>query len=170
MQAIVHIIGHPGAGKTTLIAKLLPEFCDKGLCVGTLKHSSHAYELDKPGKDSHVHRKAGANPAAMVNAEMAALYFPASEFTCPDRLIKTHYSHAQLVLIEGWVSGPWPKIEIRRENVGKAPLSEQAKNVCALVCDKVPVDAKENSLPVFALDDIKGLADYICRSCITNAQ
>jgi molybdopterin-guanine dinucleotide biosynthesis protein B len=112
MQPIIQIIGQPGSGKTVLIAELVRCFSKQGLCVGTLKHSSHAYELDKPGKDSHVHRQAGANPAAMVNTEMAAIYFPVSHLTHPEKLIQTYYAHADLVLIEGWISGPYPKIEI----------------------------------------------------------
>lgn len=121
MQTIVQIIGQPGSGKTTLVAELVRYFSGKGLGVGTLKHSSHAYELDKPGKDSHVHRQAGASPAAMVNAKMAALYLPASDLTRPEKLIQTYYCHADLVLIEGWISGPYPKIEIWRQNLGTPP-------------------------------------------------
>lgn len=161
MQTIIQIIGQPGAGKTTLVAKLVRYFTGKGLGVGTLKHSSHAYELDKPGKDSHVHRQAGAMPAAMVNAEMAALYFPASELTRPEKLIQTYYRHADLILIEGWISGPYPKIEIWRQCVGKAPLFKDVEKVCALVCDRVPVDTERTGLPIFALDDIPGLAGFI---------
>ncbi|MCG8550875.1 MAG: molybdopterin-guanine dinucleotide biosynthesis protein B [Desulfobacterales bacterium] len=161
MQTIVQIIGRPGAGKTTLVAGLVRYFTGQGLCVGTLKHSSHAYELDKPGKDSHVHRQAGAIPAAMVNAEMAALYFPASDFTRPEQLIQTYYRHATLVLIEGWISGPYPKIEIWRQCVGKAPLFKDVEKVCALVCDSVPADTGKKCPPIFALDDIPGLAGFI---------
>lgn len=161
MQTIFQIIGQPGSGKTTLVAELVRHFTGKGLCVGTLKHSSHAYELDKPGKDSHVHRQAGASPAAMVNAKMAALYFPASDFTRPEKLIQTYYGHADLVLIEGWISGPYPKIEIWRQCVGKVPLFTHAEKVCALVCDRVPADTEKPCPPVFALDDIPGLAGFI---------
>lgn len=161
MQTIVQIIGQPGSGKTTLVAALVRHFTGKGLCVGTLKHSSHAYELDKPGKDSHVHRQAGACPAAMVNAKMAALYFPASDLTRPEKLIQTYYDQADLVLVEGWISGPYPKIEIWRQCVGKTPLFAHVETVCALVCDRVPGNTEKPSPPVFALDDIPGLAGFI---------
>ncbi len=161
MQTIVQIIGQPGSGKTSLVAELVRYFTGKGLCVGTLKHSSHAYELDKPGKDSHVHRQAGANPAAMVNTKMAALYFPVSDLTHPEKLIRTHYCHADLVLIEGWISGRYPKIEIWRQHMGKAPLFTDVEKVCALVCERAPADTAKPCPPIFALDDISGLAGFI---------
>ncbi|MCP4022340.1 MAG: molybdopterin-guanine dinucleotide biosynthesis protein MobB, partial [Desulfobacteraceae bacterium] len=59
-----HIIGQPQSGKTTLITDIIKELTAKGAQVGSLKHSSHVHELDKPGKDSFLHRKAGASPAA----------------------------------------------------------------------------------------------------------
>lgn len=161
MQTIVQIIGQSGSGKTTLVAKLVRYFTGQGLCAGTLKHASHAYELDKPGKDSYIHRQAGACPAAMVNADMAALYFPASDLTRPGKLIQTCYGHADLVLIEGWMSGPYPKIEIWRQGVGKSPLFTHVTKVCALVCDKAPADTEKPCPPIFALDDIPGLAGFI---------
>ncbi len=164
-QIIVQIIGQPGAGKTTLVAALVSHFTRDGLAVGTLKHSSHAYELDKPGKDSHVHRNAGAVPAAMVNSKMAALYLPASENTRPGNLIRTYYRHADIVLIEGWISGPYPKIEIWRQSIEKSPLYTNIKGVCALVCDTPPENTKEPLPGLLALDNIASIAGFIRHHC-----
>ncbi len=158
---IVHIIGQPGSGKTTLVAALVREFTQKGMAVGTLKHSSHGHELDKPGKDSHVHRTAGANPAAMVTSKMAALYFPASDQTRPEILIEKYYAHADIVLIEGWISGPYPKIEIWRESIGKPPLFSTLSTVKALVADQLPETAKGRNLDIFDLNDVSGISQYI---------
>ena len=118
----VHIIGQPGAGKTTLVAGLVRHFTQKGLAAGTLKHSSHSHELDKPGKDSHIHRTAGACPAAMVTSSMAAIFLPASDQTRPDALINTYFKDLDIVLIEGWIFGPWPKVEIWRKETDRPPL------------------------------------------------
>ena len=97
----------------------------------------------------------------MVNAKMAALYLPASDLTRPEKLIQTYYCHADLVLIEGWISGPYPKIEIWRQRVGKTPLFTDVEKVCALVCDRVPADTKKPCPPIFAPDDIPGIAGFI---------
>ncbi len=43
--------GWSGAGKTTLIVKLIPELSRRGLSVSTIKHAHHNFDLDQPGKD-----------------------------------------------------------------------------------------------------------------------
>ena len=57
---IIGLAGWSGAGKTTLIAKLIPGILARGLKVSTLKHAHHAFDVDRPGKDSYEHRMAGA--------------------------------------------------------------------------------------------------------------
>ncbi|WDP90941.1 MAG: molybdopterin-guanine dinucleotide biosynthesis protein B [Desulfobacter sp.] len=160
-RTICHIIGQPGSGKTTLTAALVRHLTNQGLAVGTLKHSAHAHELDKPGKDSHVHRTAGAAPAAMVNATMAALYFPASDLTRPDRLIDTYYSHADIILIEGWLSGPYPKIEIWRRAVGRPPLFPDIPTVRAIATNDSPGGTDQRGLVRLPLEPVAAIADYV---------
>ena len=160
-QIIVHIIGQPGSGKTTLVAALVRNLTEQGLAVGTLKHTSHDHELDKPGKDSHVHRTAGASPAGMITSKMAALYFPASELTRPDVLIEKYYSHTDIVLIEGWISGPYPKIEIWRQAVGHPPLFPDPPTVTAVATDDILEGADQLNLNLLPLEQAATIAEYI---------
>ncbi len=51
MRAI-GLAGWSGAGKTTLIKRLIPEINRRGLGVSTVKHAHHAFDVDQPGKDS----------------------------------------------------------------------------------------------------------------------
>ena len=44
--------GWSGAGKTTLIVRLIPELNRRGLSVSTIKHAHHGFDVDQPGKDS----------------------------------------------------------------------------------------------------------------------
>ena len=162
----VHIIGQPGAGKTTLVANLVRNLTEQGFCVGTLKHSSHPHELDKPGKDTYIHRTAGASPAAMVTSRMAAVYLPVSEDISPENLIATYYRHADIVLIEGWISGPYPKIEIWRAEVDRPPLFVERSGVAALATDdqlRKPEEkaAREQHLTRLPLDPLSAIADLI---------
>ncbi len=110
---IFHIIGQPGSGKTTLVAEL----CRREYRVGTIKHTAHLYELDKPEKDSFIHRTSGAAPAAMMTRDMAAIYIPKSQDMTPALIIDHYYSNVDIILIEGWISGPYKKIEVWRKCV-----------------------------------------------------
>ena len=58
---IVSIVGNSGSGKTTFLEKLIPEMIRRGFKVGTIKHDVHGFEMDKPGKDSWRHKRAGAH-------------------------------------------------------------------------------------------------------------
>ena len=60
---IIGLAGWSGSGKTTLITKVLPVLIGRGLKVSTLKHAHHGFDLDKPGKDSFMHRASGATDA-----------------------------------------------------------------------------------------------------------
>lgn len=54
----IHIVGHAGCGKTTLIVDLVKNLVNKNIRVGAMKHSAHVHELDKPGKDSGTGQQA----------------------------------------------------------------------------------------------------------------
>jgi molybdopterin-guanine dinucleotide biosynthesis protein MobB len=58
---ILGFAGYSGAGKTTLIEQLIPRSTKQGLRVSLIKHARHAFDIDKPGKDSFRHREAGAS-------------------------------------------------------------------------------------------------------------
>jgi hypothetical protein len=55
------------------LAKLIPEFNRRGLSVSTVKHAHHAFEIDRPGKDSFEHRRAGASEVLIASARRWAL-------------------------------------------------------------------------------------------------
>ena len=57
---IFGLAGWSGSGKTTLLAALIPELVARGVTVSTIKHAHHEFDIDQPGKDSWVHRQAGA--------------------------------------------------------------------------------------------------------------
>jgi molybdopterin-guanine dinucleotide biosynthesis protein B len=156
----IHIAGHAGCGKTTLIVDLVKALIKKNMSVGTMKHSAHNHELDKPGKDSFLHRKAGAVPVTMITEQMSAIYLPRSEDTSPEKLLKTYYSNVDIVLIEGWISGPYQKIEVWRESIGRPPLFRSINNVKAIVSDD---SIKDNDLPVIPRSKIDLLVDFIMK-------
>ena len=154
----IHIVGHAGCGKTTLIVDLVKTLVKKNILVGTLKHSAHIHELDKPGKDSFRHRTAGASPVTVVTEEMSAVYLPRTPDTSPEMIIETYYSKVDLVLIEGWISGPFQKIEVYREAIGRPPLFSGLAHMKAVVSDD---SIGKTDLPVFSRSDVESLADFL---------
>jgi len=133
----IHVIGQPGSGKTTLIVDIIQELKKQNIKVGTMKHSAHIHELDKPGKDSFRHRKAGASPVCMVTQDMVAVYLSRPLEMTPQALLERYFSNIDIVLIEGWISGPHDKIEIWRKAVKKSPLFSRIDHVKAIVSDDV---------------------------------
>lgn len=163
---VCQIIGQPDAGKTTLVTELVQYLSRRGCLVGSLKHTAHSYELDKPGKDTFLHRQAGASPVAMVTAGLAAVYLNHPADIDPLSIIDTLFAKQDVVLIEGWISGPFTKIEMFRHDLKKKPLFYQVETVEALVYDgPLPEDiqeaAVEKGLSIFSRDAIEQIAAFI---------
>ena len=70
---IFGIAGWSGSGKTTLLRALIPVLVERGLSVSTMKHAHHDFDVDKPGKDSYEHRRAGATEVMISSANRWAL-------------------------------------------------------------------------------------------------
>ncbi len=116
---VLGIVGWSGSGKTTLITALIGIFQAGGLKISTIKHAHHALELDQPGKDSHRHRQAGARETILVNETGFAL-FSAPE---PDlAALLARLAPVDLVLVEGFKTHDFPKLEVYRPGLGKAAL------------------------------------------------
>ena len=65
-----------------------------------------------------------------------------------------------LVLIEGYKRESFPKIESRRDGgTSRQPLAESAPQIVAIASDRPAEEA--DGLPVFHLDDVGGMADFI---------
>jgi len=62
------IIGFERSGKTSLVRRLLHELVGRGLSVSTIKHAHAGFDIDTPGKDSHVHREAGASEVVVCDS------------------------------------------------------------------------------------------------------
>ena len=154
---IVQIIGHPNSGKTTLITGIIEEFKQRGIRVGTIKHSSHNHELDRPGKDSYRHRRAGAEMVAMGTGNMTAGYLDRKTNDDPLEFIKLLYQDMDVVLIEGWLNGPFDKIEILEKSIDRQPLFKSVVNTIAVVSD-TPLAF---GWPRFSKKNLVAIADFI---------
>nr|WP_298685941.1 molybdopterin-guanine dinucleotide biosynthesis protein B [uncultured Dongia sp.] len=160
---ILGIAGWSGAGKTTLIAKLIPELTRRGISVSTLKHAHHEFDIDTPGKDSYVHRAAGATEVMVASGKRWALMHELRDAPEPDvaELVR-HMSPVDLLLIEGFKREPHDKIEIFRNANAKPLLSENDPTYVAILSDG-PVP--QSKLPIIDLNDTGAIADFVMAHC-----
>jgi molybdopterin-guanine dinucleotide biosynthesis protein B len=156
------VTGWKNSGKTTLVEALVGELTGRGWQVATVKHAHHDFDIDKEGTDSFRHRKAGAREVAIVSGRRWALMHELGEEEEPTlEEVLSRLSPADLVLVEGYKRGSHRKIEARRlEAKDRSPLTATDPNIAAIAADH-PVAGEV--VPVFDLDDIGGIADFIER-------
>lgn len=154
---VIGLSGWSGAGKTTLIVRLIPELARRGCSVSTLKHAHHAFDVDKPGKDSFEHRAAGAHEVLVASANRLALMRELRGAPEPKlaRLL-TMFDAVDLLLIEGFRNEAHPKIEVFRKANGKDLRYPADPHVVALISDLGQPPAH---LPHAHIDDISAAAD-----------
>jgi molybdopterin-guanine dinucleotide biosynthesis protein B len=160
---VLGLAGWSGAGKTTLLAALIPELVRRGVTVSTMKHAHHAFDVDQPGKDSHVHREAGATEVLVASANRWALMHEHRGAPEPSSAeLMRHMTPVDLLLIEGFKRESHDKIEVYREANGKPLLAAEDPRIVAILSDGPVPQAK---VPVIDLNDIAAIADFVMRHC-----
>jgi molybdopterin-guanine dinucleotide biosynthesis adapter protein len=157
---IFGIAGHSGMGKTTLLERLIPLLRARGVGVSLIKHSHKSIQIDQPGKDSHRLREAGCQEVLLLGNERWALMHELRGAPEPalDELL-ARLAPCDLVLVEGFKQGDFPKLEVWREAVGKPPLWPHWPGIVALASDepaRVPA-----GVAALALGDSAAIADLV---------
>ena len=156
---IIGLAGWSGAGKTSLIKRLLPLLVSRGLTVSTVKHAHHRFDIDHPGKDSFAHREAGAKEVLIVSGERFALMHELRGAPEPDlEHLLSRMSPVDLVIVEGFKQAPYPKIEIYRRENGKAYLYPEDSLIGAVATDEPQAVLGRTAIP---LDDTAAIAQQI---------
>lgn len=151
-----------GTGKTTLLRRLIPLLRERGLHLGLLKHSHHAFEIDRPGKDSDVLRQAGAIRMLVTSARRTVLIIEQeTEPTLAELLQRLDDKGLDLILMEGFKREPISKIELHRPSLGQSLLCLADPLIIAAAAD-APLAATP-AVPVLSLNDPAAIADFIER-------
>lgn len=130
----------------------------RGLKVSTVKHAHHAFDVDRPGKDSYLHRQAGASEVLVASAARWALMHEHRGGPEPDLpALLTQLSPVDLVLVEGFKRGPHRKIEVHRAAVGKPLLHPGDPTIIALAADPVQAAA----VPGVSLNDVEAICGLV---------
>jgi molybdopterin-guanine dinucleotide biosynthesis adapter protein len=155
---IVSFVGHSGSGKTTFIEKMIPLLVRADVKAAIIKHDVHGFEMDKPGKDTWRHKKAGAVATIISSAEKIGLVMDSDRDHQPHELAFM-LDFADMIITEGFKHGPYPKIEVfRPDATGDAvPLCLSDPQLLAIVSDRTVAC----EVPVFGLDDFQPVADFL---------
>jgi molybdopterin-guanine dinucleotide biosynthesis protein B len=158
MPPIVSVVGRSDSGKTTFLEKLIPALKARGLRIAVVKHDSHGFEMDRPGKDTWRLRQAGAD-AVMISSphQMALIRAGLDQELALDDLADLVGDSVDLVLTEGYKSGDKKKIEVSRKVVANGELLCGVEELLAVVAD----GPRPVKVPQFGLEDAAGVADLL---------
>ena len=159
------IAGSSGMGKTTLLEKLIPVLTARGLVVSLIKHSHKAIEIDRPGKDSYRLREAGCQEVLLLGLDRWALMHELRGAAEPDlESLLDRIQNCDLVLVEGFKGGEFPKLEIWRESEGRATLHPAWPGIVGFASDSAVPGA--GGLPVLPLDQTEAIADFVQKRAV----
>jgi molybdopterin-guanine dinucleotide biosynthesis protein B len=160
---VIGLAGWSGAGKTTLLTRAIPHLIARGLRVSVIKHAHHKFDVDVPGKDSWLHREAGAEEVLVSSGQRWALMHELRGAQEPAlRELLRKMSPVDLVVIEGYKTDSHRKIEVHRTANGKPLLFPGDAAIAGIVTDI----AVETVLPTAHLDDIPAVAAMMQRLAI----
>jgi molybdopterin-guanine dinucleotide biosynthesis protein B len=152
-----------GTGKTTLLTQLIPMLISRGHRIGVIKHSHHNFEIDKPGKDSHALRVAGASTVVLSSNRRRAIIMEWEEPKEPclqEELEYLERSDVDLILVEGFKHERFSKIELHRPALGRPLLFPEDDSIIAIATD---ADLwPEPPIPRLDLNRPDRIADFIC--------
>ena len=155
------VTGFKNAGKTGLVERLVAEIAGRGLTVSTIKHTHHAVDLDQPGTDSFRHRQAGAAEVVLASDTRWTLMHELRGRAAPPlEMLLARMAPVDLVIAEGFKTERHPKVEAWRAAAGHGVMAPDDPTIRAVAADSVLPDL---SVPRFALDDTRGVADFILR-------
>jgi molybdopterin-guanine dinucleotide biosynthesis protein B len=153
------IAGHSGMGKTTILEKLIPEFSRRYLTVSLIKHSHKNIDIDTPGKDSYRLRESGCKEVLLLGNNRWALMHELRGDLEPDlQYLLSRLQQCDLVLIEGFKQGGFPKLEVWRDIQNKNTLWPKLLDIKAIASDR---NIPHVDMPQFLLEDIVGIASFI---------
>ncbi|WP_258359634.1 molybdopterin-guanine dinucleotide biosynthesis protein B [Moorella sulfitireducens (nom. illeg.)] len=152
---IISVVGKSDVGKTTLLTKLLPEIKRRGYRVATIKHDTHGFDIDRPGKDTWRHAEAGADVVVISSPTKIAIIEKVEAELSLDAIAE-RIENVDLIITEGYKRGDKPKIEVHRAAVSSELLCTPEELLAVATDEPLPVD-----VPCYDLDDAAGLVDLI---------
>jgi molybdopterin-guanine dinucleotide biosynthesis protein MobB len=156
----VSFVAKSGTGKTTLLEKVIARLKELGYTVGVVKHDSHRFDIDYPGKDSHRLTAAGADTTLICSPEKLALIKKHVVAPSIEEMLEEYFSDVDIVLTEGFKKSSLPKIELHRRERSPSLLcrGEEYDPTLVAVASDEPLDLDVSLLD---LNDTEMVARFI---------
>jgi molybdopterin-guanine dinucleotide biosynthesis protein B len=158
----VSFVGKKKSGKTTLLAGVIAELVRRGRRVAVIKSDQHGFAIDVPGTDTYVLREAGADVTAIASPEHVAVMSRVPQAVPLLGLVWRLREPVDIVLTEGFVRQPAPKIEVSRAARSDS-LIAPPDELIAIVSDQ---RFAEHGVPQIDLDDVSAVADLLERQIV----
>ena len=161
---IFGIAGWKNSGKTTLVEKIIKDLVNRGYTASSIKHAHHEFEIDKEGKDSYRHRKAGASQVIVSSENLWAMI--STQAYEKDKALEKllgKLDSVDFVIVEGYKSEKHPKIECYRLGCPKEPLIESDASIIGIVHDLKDFHSEQEQ---FKFNEIKKIVDFIERTAV----
>ena len=154
---LISVEGDSGAGKTTLIEKLLRELSRRKYTVAAVKHCPHGFSLDVEGKDSWRFTEAGAKGIFLTSPARIGLIKDTEHIPLLKNIAQSYFPNFDIVFGEGFGKEKGiDKVLVLRKGVSER-IPYPQDDILALVSDfEVEVEK-----PVFIPDNVPGIADFI---------
>lgn len=163
MIPLLGIAAWSGTGKTTLLKKLIPALCARGVRPGLIKHTHHNMDVDKPGKDSYELRKAGAAQTLVASQQRWALMTETPEEPELDLtylVSRMDASKLDIVLVEGFKHEAVAKILLFRQGCGHEAEELTIDEHVIAVASDIPLSL---DVPLLDINDIPQIATFVLR-------
>lgn len=160
---IIIITGESGSGKTRLIEQMIPLLTKRGLRIGAIKHTHQQFEIDREGKDSRCFAQAGAQGVLICSAEKLAFIERHQPEPALEQLLRNFFENYDLMLVEGYRSAAYPKIEVCPQN-GRLPSVEdiRKRKIIAFVTNA----QSGPKIPRFDYDESEQIAQFIVDNAV----
>jgi hypoxanthine phosphoribosyltransferase len=155
---VISVVGQSGSGKTVFLEKLIAELKARRLKIGTIKHHPHRFEIDQEGKDSWRHARAGSDTVVISSPNQVAVIKQLDQEMDLDDIVQAYLGDVQLVITEGYKSGPKKKIEVSRKETGHALVSPTEDLIAVVADQRFDLD-----VPQFDLENVAGVASLLER-------
>ncbi len=153
--------GGDAADRLSLLEGLVASLKAKGLAVAVLVEAPDGFDIDRPGKDSHEHRRAGAHEVVIASAKRWALLHenhPKQGSDVPE--FAAAIEGADLLLLLGFEVADQPRLAILDAGQGDAAATSDPRRVVVRLPDG-PGAVRLDGAPVHGLEDYDGIADFI---------